>query len=340
MKRSSLVDELSGVLLVFEIFGLQFFSLKSVFLKKSGRKWLILRMVHISVFCALGFGFAYSVIRGSFDIEKITRKNVLTIFYLHLVNNGYVLAILTSLVQSIYFIKETKEFFKNSQEISEICFRNFNISMDFKQFRSSSFRKIWVTLIFVFLMFVVHIKAMKIPSEEMNSMVIALFLCIFNSMIACKYSFYVSFVNFQLSYLEKLLSVTFESKPWKNIVEISLIEVVKKPVKECLRKLNKIWQVYNKIYENGSIVNKSNGLTMLVALIVYVMIITYEGYEMCVSLMDVTHLQSPLSKQEQFALENRNQFRLFSVYLLEVVMMFYVVGLIFSSCHKTEQLVS
>lgn len=298
MKQSKGIEELNGCLRIFEIFGMQFFSLNSVFQRKSAKHWSIWRIIHFGVFCAIGLGCACSVIHSSFNLEKVTTKNVLSIFFLHLVNHGYVLAVFASLVQSAFFVRETKQFFLNSQEIAEICYKHFNIEMNFRKFRYSSFRKIYFTLVFILLTFLGHLKARGIPIDEIKlAMILALILATSNLMIACKYSFYVSFINFELSHVEKLLRLTFETKPSPYIIKVSSVEFAKNPAREHLRKLNKMWLIYNKICENESIVNRSNGMAILLTLIVSVMILTYQGFEFCVSLMNGAQFQNTIGKQ-------------------------------------------
>lgn len=105
MKQSLLVDKLSGVLLNFEIFGMQFFSLKSFSQKDSRQQWSIFRIVHIAFFCAIAVGFTFLIINGTIQLGKVTSKNVLTIFYLHLVYNIILAAFLIGFVQSVICTK-------------------------------------------------------------------------------------------------------------------------------------------------------------------------------------------------------------------------------------------
>lgn len=286
MKGSKLGDDLNGCLFIFEILGMQFFSLKSISQDDFKQRLSIFRITYFLVFCVIDLGFAYFIIRGTLFLDKMTTKNVLTIIFLHLVYVTNLAAFLVGFVQSVTHTKIIKKFYKNFQELYEICYNDFNITMNFAQIRSLCFKKIWATIIFLGMIFAGYLATRKFFLDEKTLMwIIANIITIFTTMTAIKYSLIVDFVNFQLSYLEKLFQATFKRQRCQIIVTVQVFE---KPDKEKLRKLNKALLIYSKICENAAIVNKSMGLTMLLILIVAVTLITNEGFEICVGLMDET----------------------------------------------------
>lgn len=120
--------------------------------------------------------------------------------------------------------------------------------MNFAKIRSGSLRKIWATLIFIGLITVGHLASRKASVGRTPSMLIAAFLLtIFNSIAVCKFSLYVSFVNFQLKYLEEMFLMTFEPQQRQDIVNVGVIEVAKKSAQKHLQKLNKAWSIFNKM---------------------------------------------------------------------------------------------
>lgn len=81
----------------------------------------------------------------------------------------------------------------------------------------------------------------------------------FSFLIFIKFTFDVCFVNYQLRFLQKILNLTFEEKQAKDRVG----SIADEKSNQMMKNLLVVWKVYNKIKQNGSLVNKSCGLTML-----------------------------------------------------------------------------
>lgn len=97
-------------------------------------------------------------------------------------------------------------------------------------------------------------------------------------MIIYKFVFYVDMVNNQLEFVVKLLDKTFQPEEVKVVGEMCFKNTLDDP----LKKLRAIRKVYNIIFESGALVNRSNGLTILILLMDLVIAITASGYEIFV----------------------------------------------------------
>lgn len=182
MKESLLADELDGCLKFFEIFGLQFFSLKSVF-EKNSRQWAIFQIAHLIVFCAICFLLGFSIIYASVFSDKVTTENVLTVV-----------------------------------AVTATCFTAYSQFHDPRQF----------------------------------DLVIGITIINFLSIIAYRFSFFVSFVNLQLHQIEENFCTVFQAKPPPTYEKVYRIEVTEKPKKDELHQLTTLWVIYIKVCENAS----------------------------------------------------------------------------------------
>lgn len=120
-------------------------------------------------------------------------------------------------------------------------------------------------------------------------------------MIFIKFIFYVCLVNYQLRFLHKILQLSFKKKSASS----KKVKAVQSDL--VMKKLLVVRKVYNKISENGVIVNKTIGFTMMLLLLETVMIITYVGYEICRNSLDnssTIHMSRNFLLKSNFLLRN------------------------------------
>lgn len=290
MKQSTLAEELDGTLKIFEIFGLQFFSLKSVFAKASGQQWTIFRIIYFIFLCTTCFVFGCLILITSFLTEKVTTKNVLTVFYLQLLNYYFLTALVSSLIQSAISTKHIQRVFISSQEISNISEKDFNVAMKFGELRKSTLKKICVMVVIAIVATCATIYAQFDNAQEFELLNTSLLTTLL-SMIVCKFSFFVNLVNLQVRHIEELFVLIFQAKPSQTYGKVYRNDVMEKPGKQELRKLTTVWKIYIKVSKNASIINRSMGLTILLVVVIAIMVVTYAVYDVCLAIMDDSQAQ-------------------------------------------------
>lgn len=197
---TTLEDELNHCLVIFEVMGLQYFSLKRLScdgLKDHKRLHRFLYMVFL-----LAFINSISVFYIVKDIPlvqgDVTAKNVLMFAIQNSINVGMVLVAVVSLIQSYSKTRIDKKMFLNTKEMTMISNKEFNTCIDFKKIRKSAFRKISKFLVF----FVTTQATVMIYDAQFFIYMIGVLPVLFLLMVVLKFSFHVDFmVNCQLEEL-------------------------------------------------------------------------------------------------------------------------------------------
>lgn len=279
-----LAKELNNFLFLFEVFGMQFFSLKHLTKKNYKDKLPFARkiqMILLSLFI-ISLVACFSIFNMEENINiKATPKNVLTKAIQTYMRFCLVIVIIMSAIQSCASTQNIKLFYINMQEIAQLGFSNFNLRFNFKAFIKAAWIKFAIMLMFYATM---HTIVIALNTREFNAIgaILSIFFVIVFKMIIFKFVFYVCLVNYQLEFLKLLLDSTFIYQPVKIIDNINyhLLHVKPlKPAESSLRKILKSRMIFNKIYHNGKLVNESIGLTMLSLLISSVVTLTSSGYE-------------------------------------------------------------
>lgn len=280
-------ETLYGCLAVFEYFGLQYFSLKKSLRGNFKDKISLSRIIYF------GFLILISILLGVLSIikvstvKKVTTKNVLTLIYARSASYFFFFAIWTSLVQSFWTTGHIKKLFMNSKQIFESCSSEFDAFMCFETI-PKSMRKRYAVEVIVFIVVYSATAYQKYSTGKLDLLwiVISMIHTVFFIVVVNKFLFYVGLINFQLKFIEKLLSNADTVKvtiPNKKIYFLSDSDV---PLKLSVNsKCQEIWKMYNKILENGSFINKSCGCTILVLLVDIIEVVTYSGYALCSNAM-------------------------------------------------------
>lgn len=278
MAPARIADELDSYLKLFEIFGLQFFSLKAASREKFETRMTFWKKMQIATLVTMFSAFGVLIFLGT--KHRIARENILSGFFRELINYLLLAVYWINVFQSIRSTEHLKIFFSNSDLIADCCRHQFGVKMNFSDVRKAASRRLSLIMFFLCSVFGISsfFAASNFTSALLNFAVQFIFT-IFLIMIFIKFAFYVCFVNYQLRYLHKLLHLTFENTKEKFSSSEKLNNLV-------MKKLLAVWNVYNKIIENASIVNKTHGLTMLITLVDNVLILTYVGYEMCKITLD------------------------------------------------------
>lgn len=286
MKAPTMEEELNSFFVVFELMGLQNFSLKSLTAENAKTRPAIVRLIYFVILFLLNtFIMTTFFFHDEIGIqEEVTAKNVLMYAIQHSMNFGLIMVLLTGLVQSFTSTCGTKRIFLNFKEIIKQVQQEFGIVIDFSRIRKASWRRLSVMLIFYGISHVTTFLSQISSASGIVPFILGIFPIVFLLMIVYKYIFYVGMVNHQLQFLRKMLADIFKlqsSKATDISLRMNQINYVMSP-DDPMRKLRAIRTIYNLIYENGAAINDGNGLTMLTLLICLVTSLTVSGYQIFV----------------------------------------------------------
>jgi hypothetical protein len=282
-------ETLNSCLIVFELMGLQYFSLKSLTQDNLKTRPSILR----TMFMLVLFAFLTTVVILyvtseqviSTKNENVTAKNFVTFAIHHSLNAGLVFVISASLIQSFISTSEVKKIFLNAKEISKLTQEEFDIIIDFKKIKKSASRRMLVLTSFFG---IIHAVAFFLSSRsiaDITPMLLEIIPISYLLITVYKFIFYVGMVNEQLKLVAKLLNGIYEYIPSKTVETYNVHLVNVKPAKKYkdpLRKLLAARKIFNLVYANGVLINESNGFTMLLVIMNLVVAIAAAGYEMFV----------------------------------------------------------
>lgn len=108
---------------------------------------------------------------------------------------------------------------------------------------------------------------------------------IFLGMAAFKFVFLVKVINFHLENFIKLVTEIFDSPPIIENSNLNLIFVKSNKKRDFSIKLKALRRIYNLIYENCEVINRSMGKTVLTIVSVMVIAITASGYRLLLSFL-------------------------------------------------------
>lgn len=282
-------EELNSCLVIFELIGLQYFSLKTL-VKDSNKKPSIVRTIFMVVLMVLMTILVVLFVTSEdleTDNQKVTAKNFITFAIQHSMNFGLILVILVSMVQSFMTTSKTKKLFLNVKEIAKLSYDEFNFTVNFKSIKKAALRRSYVLMTFFI---TVHFSTFFFRAdspEDVIPMLLGILPILYLLLIVYKFIFYVGMVNKQLNFVGKLLHETFKNPPpIKTIDNKNMHSLYVKPAKNCeedhFKKLLATRKIFNLVYENGLLVNDSNGFTILIVLLDLVVALTASGYEIFV----------------------------------------------------------
>lgn len=278
---------LNGLTFIFELYGLQYFSLKTSAGENFKNGISLFRKIYFLIFFAVAIVISFFSITDATPYQAVIVKNVLVVLYQQSISYFFFFSILSNYFEAFVTTSRNQKFFKNSMEIADSCFCNFKVEINFKEFR----RKAWRRFLGIALLFVSCQIAMFALNDggELSSIFIAMFVPLFyesfSLMIVAKFCFNVGLVNFQLNHVHKLLKMVSESQLESFGLKVNFLSQADLRSQKQLTDLQKIWKIYSKVCENGSLVNKSLGVSMLLIMVNLVMGLAHSGYEISVALM-------------------------------------------------------
>lgn len=298
MKAIKMTEDLNSCSILFELTGLQYFSLKSLTKDNVENRPSISRTAYMLVLFVFINSLAVSYVHHDHSIIKgdLTSKNLIMFVIKHSMNVGLVAILSVNLLQSYATTKSIKKIYLNSEEIARLCLK-FKLNIDFKKIKKDAWKRIWMMSGVIFVMHGSVILAHINCPNNVLQQILGILPIFFMLMIAFKFVFYVNIVNHQLQLLEKLFEDSMQNDPVKVIesnIDVYLTQVKSsKPVDDTrLNKLRVVWKIYNVIYDNATLINQSIGLTVLALLMGLVIALTVSGYEIFVMVLGGIPLQN------------------------------------------------
>lgn len=297
--------ELNNCLVIFELSGLQYFSLKSLTPEnvKSRPSWVrfIYMLVLLVTLTALVLASIY--IDEEDKDQSITTRNLLGFIIQQSMNAGLMLVTVTTLIESYTSTQNMKQLYLNQKEIIHTYSQHFDVIIDFKKIKKMATRRGLALTIFYFgingILTLINIESEKYFLLSMIGLVPVLFLF----MSVLKFVFYVSSVNEQLNFLMNYLKEIFKHDTISIIGDMNhrMIQLKPRPTEpsdDLIRKLRKAVKIYGIIYENSGLINASVGWSVFSFLLCLTTATTVSGYQLFVILvggLPIDHLPSELT---------------------------------------------
>lgn len=285
MKVRAMEEEFNSSLVLFELMGLQFFSLKLLTRENMNDRPSFLRFFHMVIL--LVFVSTLMVVfmaSNSYAIteENVTAKNVLNFAISNSMNVGLILVVSTSIIQSFMSTRCVKKIFLNVKDIMKLYRQELDVIIDFRRIKKSTLKKVLLVILF-FISTHGTVTLIKRNSNNAFPLLLGAIPVFFLHVVVFKFTFYVGMINSQLFFLNKMLgNISTCHQPIKFIDNVSFPVTQIKSIKlfdDPLKKLRTLRRIYNIIYENGTLINNSNGLTILVMFINIVISLTASGYQ-------------------------------------------------------------
>lgn len=270
---------------IFQIFGLQLFSVKSL----SATNLTSLPSLAYTIY----FVFILVTFTGQMGIfayftsgaqEPLSTKTVLNNGFQRSLYAGLIVIIFISLIKSYVSTPLIKMFYFNCIKISKMSSGFYN-PIDNRQINRNVFNNFLLTIFiskFLVYLYEIYFDQNQVHLKTFGSIFHLLFL----NVTALKFVFYVKLINLYLEAVAKFL--TEISKPCVT-VEANMNFNVKTGMPrlplDTSCKIRKLVQIYNLIFENAGLINQSMGATVLAIFSVMVLVITSSGYRVFLTIV-------------------------------------------------------
>lgn len=286
MKSSIIADELNGCLVINEITGLQYFSLKNFFKDKSRKGTHFCRKIVFCFYLVAYLTFIFIALPSApFVNASLTSQNVILVLFRVIRSFSKLVGYLAFLIQSYVSTENVKKFFLNTQLIAEWSHQDFYIEMNFAKVRRDAWYRFFAINLYWALPYcgIIYVNSRSL-GETVYMAVFAIFYVGFSLAIATKNIFFIMLINFQLRHLEKLLQSIFQ--PQYDLIVGKVYDLTigdNKSEDGNMKQLLVVWKIYNKINENADLINNSMDASMIFILINAVMAFLTSGYELVIS---------------------------------------------------------
>jgi 7tm Chemosensory receptor len=288
MSSNKFQEELNSSLIVFEVFGMQFFSLKKLYQERANVRPTIWRIIYVvvaiitlAILMTIGVTQLEEVLVEA--EEKVNAKNVLLITITHSAEFAIVLNILICIIQSYRSTREMKNLFFNSIKLIETASDEFHVNIDIQRIKVLALKRFAATATF----FAVSHGLLVFSHKDSGLLLFVFFAAtppvLFLFLIAYKFIYFVVMINEQLQFLDFLLDNFFNQDQIQPL-EIYVTKFKKvKPVKTLENRATKLQagrRIFNLIQENSEIVNRSHGMEVLIYMNIMVTFLILKTYEL------------------------------------------------------------
>lgn len=279
-----LEKELHSSLVIFEILGLQCFSLKKLTRGNINASLSIGRIVYaifiiFLIFCLMLLGISQAPTMLIDDQPVVTQKNVLIVAIGNALGYGMVINLIMCVVSSCISSKQVKMFFQNVREAMMLMHYEFQYAVELNKIKKSAQKRLLVLMLAFFFTYGLMIyRNFEMGLVAFMAVVPGHFYLVVNFY---KFIFLVVIINQQMEDLNFLLTNHILSEETGKDREFKIIHMNQIKVTDgVLRKLKAARKIYNLIHESGALVNTSNELSILSGILLIFVILTSRGYEM------------------------------------------------------------
>lgn len=284
---------LHACLTPYEIYGLQYFSLKESLDKNFKDLTPFSRKIYFTILFTVSLMLGGGVIvLSSVLSEKVSKKNVLTLLYSEFINYTAFVALWVGLAESFASTTQIKKLFANSKSIIESCYHDLNVTMSFSNVRKSAWKRLLAMgVIFLLAQSTFTLRNKEVDEGLIVDIAVVVTFVTFFLVVINKFVFYVCFINFQLEFVNKILQNELACHLKQLNIKVYCLDTKSHKMKvenKIITKLQAIWRIYDKIQENASLVNKSLGISMFLTLMNLIMGMAYYGFAFCAAAMGDT----------------------------------------------------
>lgn len=279
MPKKSVINDFMHCFFIFQVLGLQNFSIKN--LQKQGElktrvKFIIYSIVLLIIVAIQNFtSIAIKYTKESPHNDKVKKSllsNVLEIVI------GFAVFVVTTAIQvsSLLSTCNQRQILLNIQEIAETLENRLKYTVNYRNLKIRAFYKIVITTIF----FIVALALVNYIDNILNLMFSFLIILF----VGVQFSFYADLINWNLCVLEKTLGELSKLKDSKVFVVQSKFNS-NVHSESFHRTLIAIKSIYMMVWETSELINKSFGRQILLFMVVNVICLAYAGYRTCVAFM-------------------------------------------------------
>jgi len=284
---SSYRNEINSCTLLFEVLGLQFFSLKSLDYKTVNNAPSLKRKMHL--ICTLMLIFctnALVVSRHEYGLEEKLSAN--TIFMLAIQYSMNVILIVVDflgIIKSYTSTKKFQEIFINTFNILQLIEVEFKIKVDFAEVRRIIWKKNVILIGFVGLFYLLYVFLEVKKISDLLHFVLLFFSYLYIVGIVLKFQFLVLMTNSHLKLIGEALNMLLIKQSDQLTF---LIPFAVKPAKidAFNRKILTIRKVFNITNKNAKLINDCMGFQIFLILTALVILLTIMGYRLFILVLD------------------------------------------------------
>jgi hypothetical protein len=291
------LDEKSKKLLqIFQLLGLQYFSIKKLIESKASKtpsnRQTVCGFLIILLLVSL---LAIQTLFASEITQTVNARNVLNITINHLMRIGLYIIAITSVFKSLTLSCEEQKFFLAIEKINEIVRQDLETATQNQKTKFIYGALITVPLTMAF--FSALLTSGLGISENFNIyMIILAFLLptlLFSLLSIEKFLLYVNVINNLLEDLNLILKMMVNDNKLKTSMKSThLVRLVEPKVsnRDILREVLAVRKVYNLIYVNGQIVEDVQGVIVLFHVILAYVIFISKGYQLFTIYIGTSHV--------------------------------------------------